>query len=56
MDVPGIDILRRKDFTEKIINSINRLAKEINRPLKFMHVCGTHEHTMPLGEPIPRIC
>ncbi len=46
MDVPGIDILRRKDFTEKIINSINRLAKEINRPLKFMHVCGTHEHTI----------
>ncbi|MFX1340004.1 MAG: hydrogenase formation protein HypD [Promethearchaeota archaeon] len=46
MDVPGIDFLRRKDFTEKIIDSINHLVKEINRPLKFMHVCGTHEHTI----------
>lgn len=46
MDIPGIEILRSKEFTEKIIKSINKLVKEINRPVKFMHVCGTHEHTI----------
>ncbi|MHA1150651.1 MAG: hydrogenase formation protein HypD [Promethearchaeota archaeon] len=46
MDILSIEILRSKDFTEKIINSINRLVKEIGRSLKFMHVCGTHEHTI----------
>jgi len=46
MNIPGIEILRNKEFTEKIIKSIKKLVKEIDRPLKFMHVCGTHEHTI----------
>ena len=46
MDIPGIKILRSKEFTSKIIQAINNTSKEIPRPVKFMHVCGTHEHTM----------
>ena len=46
MDIPGIKILRSREFTETIIKSINKIVKEINKPLKFMHVCGTHEHTL----------
>ena len=29
MDVPGLNVLRNKDFTEKIISSINKLVKDI---------------------------
>ena len=46
MDLPGIEILRSKEFTSKIIKVINETIKEINTPVKFMHVCGTHEHTI----------
>ncbi|MHA2399709.1 MAG: hydrogenase formation protein HypD [Promethearchaeota archaeon] len=46
MDIPGTKILRSKEFTKKIINSINSLVYDINKPIKFMHVCGTHEHTI----------
>jgi len=46
MNIPGISILRSKEFTKKIINSINKLVKDIDRSVKFMHVCGTHEHTI----------
>jgi len=46
MNVPGLTILKSKVFTNKIIESINKLIKDINRPLKLMHVCGTHEHTI----------
>ncbi len=46
MNVPGLTILKSKVFTSKIIGSINKLMKDINRPIKFMHVCGTHEHTI----------
>ncbi len=46
MDIPGIKILRSKEFTDKIIKSINKTVKEIKKPVKFMHVCGTHEHTL----------
>ena len=46
MDIPGIEILRSKEFTNKIIGSIQKLVNEINKPVKFMHVCGTHEHTI----------
>ncbi len=46
MDIPGIKILRSKEFTDKIIKSINKIVKEIKKPVKFMHVCGTHEHTL----------
>jgi hydrogenase expression/formation protein HypD len=46
MEIPGIKILRSKEFTEKITSAIRKLAKDIGRPTKFMHVCGTHEHTI----------
>jgi hydrogenase expression/formation protein HypD len=46
MEIPGIKILRSKEFTEKITCAIRKLAKDIGRPTKFMHVCGTHEHTI----------
>ena len=39
-------ILRSKKFTERIISGINDLVKDVKRPFKFMHVCGTHEHTI----------
>ena len=46
MEIPGTEVLRSKQFADKIINSINKNIKEINRPIKIMHVCGTHEHTI----------
>ena len=46
MDIPGIKVLRSKEFTSKIIKAIKTTSKEISKPVKFMHVCGTHEHTM----------
>ena len=46
MEIPGIKLLKNKSFTVKLIKSIDSLVKDINRPLKFMHVCGTHEYTI----------
>ncbi|MFX1322533.1 MAG: hydrogenase formation protein HypD [Promethearchaeota archaeon] len=46
MEIPGTDIFRKKEFTTKIIESINRIIKDLNKNIKIMHVCGTHEHTI----------
>lgn len=46
MEIPGTKHLRNKDFTVKVTQAINKLLKEINKPIKLMHVCGTHEHTI----------
>jgi hydrogenase expression/formation protein HypD len=46
MDIPGLEVLRSKDFTSKIINSINKVIKELAKPVKLIHICGTHEHTI----------
>lgn len=46
MEIPGLNILRSKEFTGKIIKSVNKIVRELNRSLKIMHVCGTHEHTI----------
>jgi hydrogenase expression/formation protein HypD len=46
MNIPGLEILRSKEFTKSIIDSIKKIVKKINRPVKFMHVCGTHEYTI----------
>jgi hydrogenase expression/formation protein HypD len=46
MDIPGTQILRSKTFTEKLVKGIKNLAEILDRPLKLMHVCGTHEHTI----------
>ncbi|MBN1214128.1 MAG: hydrogenase formation protein HypD [Candidatus Lokiarchaeota archaeon] len=46
MNIPNIQILRSKKFATKLIESINNVLDEIDRPIKLMHVCGTHEHTI----------
>ncbi|MFW9784555.1 MAG: hydrogenase formation protein HypD, partial [Candidatus Heimdallarchaeota archaeon] len=46
MEIPGLKTLRSKEFTTKIIKGINEIFKDIGKPVKFMHVCGTHEHTI----------
>jgi hydrogenase expression/formation protein HypD len=46
MEIPGTQHLRNKGFTTKVIKAINSLVEDINKPLKLMHVCGTHEHTI----------
>ncbi|MFO8020414.1 MAG: hydrogenase formation protein HypD [Promethearchaeia archaeon] len=46
MEVPGTKYLRDKNFTKKLITSIKELLSQIDHDVKFMHVCGTHEHTI----------
>ncbi|MHA2390740.1 MAG: hydrogenase formation protein HypD [Promethearchaeota archaeon] len=46
IEIPGLKGLRSKEFTLKIIKGINEIFKDIGKPVKFMHVCGTHEHTI----------
>ncbi|MFX1363861.1 MAG: hydrogenase formation protein HypD [Promethearchaeota archaeon] len=46
MDIPGLEILRSKNFTDRVLKSIRNVFKEIGKSVKFMHVCGTHEHTI----------
>ncbi|NHJ24170.1 MAG: hypothetical protein EAX89_06325, partial [Candidatus Lokiarchaeota archaeon] len=46
MEILGTKYLRNKDFTNKVIKAITKLTREINRKIKLMHVCGTHEHTI----------
>ena len=46
MNLPSLDVLRTKEFTNKIIKAINKVVKEIGKSVKLMHVCGTHEHTI----------
>jgi hydrogenase expression/formation protein HypD len=46
IDIPGLNALKNKEFTRKIVKKINQISKEIGKPIKFMHVCGTHEHTI----------
>lgn len=44
MKIPGTEILRSKEFTKQIIANINKICKNLDRNIKIMHVCGTHEH------------
>jgi hydrogenase expression/formation protein HypD len=46
MQIPGINQLRDRKISEKLIRIISKLLKDINRKIKIMHVCGTHEHTI----------
>jgi len=46
MEIPGTEIFRQKKFTSKIVKAIENICKEIKKPVKLMHVCGTHEHTI----------
>lgn len=38
--------MRDREFTHKILVGINKLAGQIGRPIRLMHVCGTHEATI----------
>lgn len=46
METPSTKLLKNKQFTKKIIDGIKQTIKDIGKPMKFMHVCGTHEHTI----------
>ncbi len=46
MEIPGSKLFRNKDFTAKLIKAISTILKNLNEPVKLMHVCGTHEHTI----------
>ncbi|MBD3254264.1 MAG: hydrogenase formation protein HypD [Candidatus Lokiarchaeota archaeon] len=38
--------MKSKEFTQQLINSIDYLMNKLERRVKLMHVCGTHEHTI----------
>ncbi len=39
-------VMRDKKFTQKILAGIIKLAGQVKRPVRLMHVCGTHEATL----------
>ncbi len=41
-----LDDYRDKKALEKALDALHKLAKHLKEPVKFMHVCGSHEHTM----------
>ncbi len=46
MQILGTKQLRDRKVSEKIVRIIIKLLSDINRKIKIMHVCGTHEHTI----------
>lgn len=46
MQISGTKQLRDRKVSEKIVHIIKKLLSDINRKIKIMHVCGTHEHTI----------
>ncbi|MDD6056080.1 MAG: hydrogenase formation protein HypD, partial [Helicobacteraceae bacterium] len=46
MQNPYIDIYRNKDSIKHTFNAINKIAKNLKKPLKIMEVCGGHTHTI----------
>ncbi len=40
---------RSRDIARRILQSIKKEAEKLSRPVKFMHVCGTHEDTVTRG-------
>jgi len=39
-------MLKRKQIIERLARDIGRLCRQLGRPVRFMHICGTHEHTI----------
>ena len=46
LEMPGDSTVRNPDFGLKILKKIHAISKELKEPVKIMHVCGTHEHTL----------
>ncbi len=46
MEIPGDSMIRNPDFGKKILKKIHAISKELKEPVKLMHICGTHEHTL----------
>ncbi len=46
LEMPGDSTVRNPDFGRKILEKIRRISKDLKEPVKIMHVCGTHEHTL----------
>jgi hydrogenase expression/formation protein HypD len=46
MQVPGTEGFRDEQISEKIARAITKIFNSINRKIKIMHVCGTHENTI----------
>jgi hydrogenase expression/formation protein HypD len=46
MDMPSDSLIRNPEFGKKILSKIHKISKELEHPVKIMHVCGTHEHTL----------
>jgi len=44
--MPGETLIRSPDFGKKILQKIHALSLQLEKPVKIMHVCGTHEHTL----------
>lgn len=45
-EIPGVEMLRSPQFAKKLLSKIAKLADDIGRNVKLMHVCGTHEHVI----------
>ena len=35
MEIPGLEVLRSREFTVRITSAIKKLTKELEKPLKF---------------------
>ncbi|MFW9784682.1 MAG: hydrogenase formation protein HypD [Candidatus Heimdallarchaeota archaeon] len=46
MEIPGTKFLKSNVFAEKLVSSIKKICDALDRNVKIMHVCGTHEHTI----------
>ncbi|MHA1899141.1 MAG: hydrogenase formation protein HypD [Promethearchaeota archaeon] len=45
--MPGQQLYRDPKYTKQILKAINKINNAMGKPrVKFMHVCGTHEHAI----------
>ncbi|MBN2157566.1 MAG: hydrogenase formation protein HypD [Candidatus Lokiarchaeota archaeon] len=44
--MPGDQIIQNPEFGKKILKKIHTISADLIHPVKLMHVCGTHEHTL----------
>jgi hydrogenase expression/formation protein HypD len=46
IEMVGDLLIRNPDFGKKILKKIHKISKDLKEPIKIMHICGTHEHTL----------